>query len=676
MHRKTLFGPLALCLTLLLCGGVRAQSVRPNIIFILTDDLGYEDVGKFFQDSREGERKFDTPRLDQLAEEGMMLTDHYVGGPVCAPSRASFLLGLHQGHSQIRDNQFDKELPEGLNVASLLSGAGYRTIHVGKYGLAGKRGSDLAAHPLRRGFTDFFGYLHHIEGHEHYPRNGTTDKQAFVTDGYKTITTGTDKTYTTDLFTARAKAYLTEQHATRPEQPVFMYLAYDTPHKKLQLPTGPYPEGYGRSGGLRYTGTDNTETPYVNTARGEIDSYVHVDYRDKPWPETEKVFATMIRRIDTAVGDLMQLLVDLDMDENTVVIFSSDNGPHNTDGQLPTFFRSFGPFSGIKRDMYEGGIRVPTLVRWPGHIAPASATSEPAGNWDWLATFAELAGLPVPAYTDGTSLLPVLDRRVTSLDREYLYWEYFHGGSTPEYAEFPPTARDRRRGQMQAVRIGDIKGVRFDIQGPDDTFELYDLTADSTEATDLAASMPDLERRMQAISRRARIPDASAERPYDEAPVPALSKPPGLSNGIVRRSFDTTGTWLPARPEFIGEAVPDSRGPSGDVAEGLPGGQAYAWSGYLNAPRAGHYTFQLENNGSVYVRLHDIHLLRNEHSTSTDTVTASLDLEAGFHPFTILYRLPEGERAELYLRWQVPGTQLTALKLSDLSYDRESITKQ
>ncbi len=180
------FAPVFILLAgFLIWSGLHAQSTRPNIIFILTDDQGYGDLGSFYQDARPGTRKFDTPYLDSLAAQGMMLTGHYVSASVCAPSRASFLQGLHQGHSHVRNNSFDQPLVDGLNVARLLQDAGYRTIHIGKAGLAGKRDSDHEAHPLRRGFTDFFGYLHHVEGHEHYPRNGTTDKRAFVTDATK-----------------------------------------------------------------------------------------------------------------------------------------------------------------------------------------------------------------------------------------------------------------------------------------------------------------------------------------------------------------------------------------------------------------------------------------------------------------------------------------------------------
>ncbi|MBB4080133.1 arylsulfatase A-like enzyme [Lewinella aquimaris] len=653
--------------------GLSAQETRPNIIFILTDDLGYGDLGKFYQDTRPPERRFDTPHLDRMAATGMMLTDHYVSGPVCAPSRASFLLGLHQGHAQVRNNQFDKELPDGLNVASLLRGAGYRTVHVGKYGLAGLKGSDLNAHPLRRGFTDFYGFLHHVDGHEHYPRNGTTEKNSLVVDGYEPITQGTEKTYTTDLFTARAKAYLIEQQRERAGQPMFLYLAYDTPHSKLQVPTGPYPEGSGREGGLVYTGPDDPVTPHVNTARGEIDSYIHPDYRDQDWPHKEKVFATMVRRIDTAVGDLLQLLVDLGIDDNTVVIFSSDNGPHNVNGQDPTWFRSYGPFSGTKRDMYEGGIRVPTVARWPDRIAAGSASGEPVGNWDWLATFADLARVPVPAYTDGKSLVPILTGDRAALAREYLYWEYFHRGSTPAYGDFSPTARDRRRGEMQAVRIGQYKGVRFDVRSADDPFEIYDLTADSTEATDLASRMPELEQRMNEISRRGRIPDTSAVRPYDMALVRPITDLTDLRTGAVRRVYATDGRWVPAMPNYGSEVMvvdPDS---TDSITADLIPGNAYEWVAYLQVPESGAYSFALESNGPAYVRLHNIHLLHDASPLSSESAAARVYLAAGSHPITLRFEAPPMIPAQFTLRWTVPGAAPVTLPLRSLSYTPELI---
>ncbi|MCP9236683.1 sulfatase-like hydrolase/transferase [Lewinella sp. JB7] len=647
---------LLLLLTLVPAGHLLAQLSRPNIIFILTDDLGYGDVGAFSNSpvAYGGDRRFDTPHLDRMAASGMLLTDHYVSGPVCAPSRASFLLGLHQGHSPVRNNQFDKELPAGLNVASLLAGAGYRTVHVGKYGLASKRGSALAGHPLRRGFTDFYGFLHHIDGHEHYPRNGTTEKQSLVVDGYEPVLRGTEKTYTTDLFTARAKAYLIEQQRARPEQPLFMYLAYDTPHSKLQLPPGPYPEGYGLDGGLVYTGPDDPETPHVNTARGTIDSYVHPDYRDRDWPPAEKVFASMVRRIDTAVGDLLQLLVDLEIDDNTIVVFSSDNGPHNVNGQDPTWFRSYGPFTGIKRDMYEGGIRVPTIARWPGRIAAGTASAEPVGNWDWLATFAELARVPVPAFSDGVSLAPLLTGDSSTLSREYLYWEYFHPGKTPPYADFPAPTRDRRRGEMQAVRIGRYKGVRFDIQRGDAPFEIYDLVNDRSESTNLASRMPDLERRMREISRRARMADTSAVRPYDTLLVPAVSEPNELRPGVVRRNFEINGTWIPERPDYGPEVMVEHDGPALTGATGLPTGRGYEWTAFLRIPRDGAYTFELTADGAAYVRLHDIHLLRNEPPLRPTPNSARVWLAAGLHPITVRYIPATGTKPVFALRWTVP----------------------
>ncbi|MFT5640672.1 MAG: arylsulfatase A-like enzyme [Cyclobacteriaceae bacterium] len=205
-----------------------------------------------------------------MADEGIILTHHYVSAPVCAPSRASFLLGLHQGHANVRDNQFDKELDGNLTVANLLQKSGYYTAHVGKYGVAGGKNSNLDAHPLSRGFDEFFGYLFHGAGHEHYPQNGTTDKRAFLYEGLNPIDSGTDLTYTTDVFTARAKKIIVErqQHA---DQPFFLYLAYDVPHFKMQIPSTAYPEGRGMEGGIQWTGPEGTP-PYVNTATGSINS--------------------------------------------------------------------------------------------------------------------------------------------------------------------------------------------------------------------------------------------------------------------------------------------------------------------------------------------------------------------------------------------------------------------
>ena len=411
----------------------------PNVIFILTDDMGWGDLGVFYQNSRNfttnrNKPAFATPKLDTLATEGIQLRRHYTAAPVCAPARSSLLCGVTQGHSGVRDNQFDWPLENNHTLATVLKQAGYATAIIGKYGLDGYALGARTAGPMLRGFDYFFGYLDHMDGHYHYPKEDNdygvslSAANAFgLYDGTNNIIEELDLCYTANLWTARAKKYIMDHQATNAAQPFFIYLAYETPHAELEVPPTAYPAGGGTNGGVQWIGTPHA---MINTATGTYDTWIHPDYTNATWdadnnpataevawPAAEKRFATSMRRLDDCVGDLMQTLKDLGCDSNTIVVFTSDNGPHNEGGtspdyyttayvQDPTFFESFGPMDGIKRDSWEGGMRKPTLVRWPGYI-PAGATNMTASQFqDWMPTFAELAGLPAPARSDGVSLCP------------------------------------------------------------------------------------------------------------------------------------------------------------------------------------------------------------------------------------------------------------------------------
>jgi arylsulfatase A-like enzyme len=396
---------------------VRAQgsSAKPNIIFILTDDLGSGDIGAFFQNSRQsGQPRLYTPALDRMAAEGAMLMQHYCAAPVCAPSRASILLGKSQGHANVRDNQFDKALEDNHTVASMLRYAGYKTAAIGKWGLQGKgKGPDWPAHPLKRGFDYYYGYIRHRDGHEHYPKEGPYKGPKEVWENDQEVSDGLDKCYTGDLFTAKAKKYIIDyQRGDDADKPFFMYLAYDTPHAILQLPTQAYPKGGGLNGGLQWLGQPGK---MINTASGTIDSYVYPQYAratydhdndpatpEIAWPDTYKRFASVNKRIDEQVGDLLQLLKDLKIDRNTLVVFTSDNGP-SQESYLPQetyvryeadFFNSFALFDGIKRDLYEGGLRTSTIAWWPGGIDAGTVVETPNASYDWLPTFADIACIP------------------------------------------------------------------------------------------------------------------------------------------------------------------------------------------------------------------------------------------------------------------------------------------
>ena len=662
----------------LVCASSLAAA-QPNVIFVLTDDLGWGDLGVLFQNQRRQANQRSqpcelTPHLDQLAAEGAQLRDHYCAAPVCAPSRASILLGVSQGHANVRDNQFDKALENNHTLATVLDRAGYATVAVGKWGLQGAGdGHDPAtwpAYPTKRGFGEFFGYARHSDGHEHYPKEGlyTHNHQSKqVWDGTNLITGQLDKCYTADLWTAWAKHWLVAHHQAHPKQPFFMYLAYDTPHAVQELPTQPYPAGGGLHGGIQWLGTPGH---MLNTASGKIDSWIHPDYLhatydddhnpatpEVPWPDVYKRYATAVRRVDSAVGDLLQLLQDLGIDQQTLVVFSSDNGP-SIESYIPNeplradFFDSFGPFDGIKRDCWEGGERVPTLARWPGHIPAGEVITRPSISYDWLRTFAQAAGQPAPARADGVSLLPELTGQGLQQDRGYIYAEYFHNGRTPNYQAFAPGHRDRKRGQMQFIRLGNFTGVRYHIQAQGDPFEIYDVSADPKETHDLAAKMPKLEQQMKALVLQVRRPNSSARRPYDNELVPATTAP--VAQGLEWKAYEGTYPWVPdleqLTPVASGTAAqPDLAKRTRDNDIGL------LFSGYLKVPQAGDYTFYLRADTGALLRIHDATVIDADFAYPCGTERSGrIRLQAGLHPFRLYYGRRHQGTPALELAWSGP----------------------
>ncbi|MCK4921219.1 MAG: sulfatase-like hydrolase/transferase, partial [Bacteroidales bacterium] len=459
-----------------------AQPSKPNIVFILVDDMGWGDLGTNFQNEKTGKKHF-TPELDALTQEGVRMVSHYCPAPICAPSRASLLLGQHQGHADIRDKQFDKALPDQLTIGSAMQTAGYRTAMIGKYGLQGNGDNpkNWPAYPTKRGFSEFFGYPDHVGGHMHYPYHhwpiGNMDKHKTpkkLWHQQNEISGQLEGCYTTDLFTAFAKKWIVDHRNTSPEQAFMLMLNYDTPHAALQVATAPYPEGKGLSGGIQWLGKPGE---MINTAKGEIDSYIHPDYRNDDWSNVEQRFASMNRRIDNAVGDLIQLLRDLDIDQNTLVVFTSDNGPHKEsyiDGEIyaPSSFRSYGPYEGIKGDVWEGGIRVPALAWWPGKIPGGLVDNNISQFHDWLSTFVEIAGLPRPAICDGINLMPQLSGQALS-ESSTVYIEFADKSVTPSYDDFDIKKRNKKDYQMQAIFLDGYKGIRTDIQSHDQDFEIY-----------------------------------------------------------------------------------------------------------------------------------------------------------------------------------------------------------
>ncbi len=668
---------------------------KPNIIFILTDDLGYGDLGAFYQQQRaekkdKSEPWMFTPHLDQLAQEGAKFTHQYSPAPVCAPSRASLLSGHTQGHANVRNNQFDKALEDNYNMASVLKEAGYATAVIGKWGLQGsdlwEEGGDAwPAHPLNRGFDYFFGYMRHIDGHEHYPKESIYREVKEVWENKENIIDKLDKSYTTDLWTAVAKKWIVDHTQENSEDPFFIYLSYDTPHAVLELPTQPYPTGGGLNGGLQWTGKAGQ---VINTASGTPDSWTHPDYENArydhdnnpntpevAWPEVYQRYATSVRRIDSGVGDLIRLLKDLNIDSNTLVVFTSDNGPslesylpEEYEPNYPTFFNSFGPFDGIKRDSWEGGLRVPSIAWWPSQIKEGNTIEEPSALYDWLPTFSEAAGLPAPARVDGVSLLPVLtDKREQK--ESLIYVEYFEGGKTPDFEKFSANHRNRKRNQMQMIRMGDYSGVRYDIKEHTDDFEIYDVVNDPQQINNLANAddMLALQQQMKDKVLQVRRTDTSANRPYDDELIPASVVKGKVQKGLNWKIYDGQFPWIPNTSSL--NAVQEGTLEKGTDIPKVNKDQLIVYQGYIEIPKDGVYTFHLNNKGKTLVRLHQILLFDKDyaHEEIDEVQAMSINLKAGLHPFTF-YNIPQNGNEELKLQWEGPGVEKSLIPAGVFRY--------
>jgi arylsulfatase A-like enzyme len=457
------FGSLVVILIIALFAFDTATAqTRPNIIFIQADDLGYGDLSVY------GQRKFKTPNIDRLAAEGMRFTQYYAGSTVCAPSRSALMTGRHTGHTRIRGNARYPLAPEDVTVAEILKsatgalGGGYYTALIGKWGL-GEAGTTGV--PNRQGFDYFFGYLNQRHAHNYYPtflwRNEERIKLRNIVPDEDQEGAGNSANridYTHDLIAKESLDFIS-MNCGGPfvpvgacRQPFFLYLAFTIPHANNEA----------KSKGM--------EVPDLG------------EFADTDWPEQEKAKAAMITRMDRDVGRLMALLKELGIDDNTLVFFTSDNGPHREGGADPDFFDSNGPLRGIKRDMYEGGIRVPMIARWPKRIKAGSKSDQVWAHWDFLPTVAEVAGVKPPADIDGISMLnALLGRR--QRNHEFLYWE-FH-----------------ERGFAQAVRMGDWKAVRKSADSP---LELYNLKTDLGEQRDIAVKYPEIVKKIEEYLKTAR----------------------------------------------------------------------------------------------------------------------------------------------------------------------------
>lgn len=441
-------------------------AARPNIILILADDLGIGDVGAY------GQQHIKTPHIDRLAADGIRFTNFYAGTTVCAPSRSALLTGQHTGHTYIRGN---KEIqPEGQEpladsietLAMMLQQAGYVTGAFGKWGLgmAGTSGD-----PNRKGFDSFFGYICQRQSHRYYPTH-------LWENGEKVILEGNDLHqkvhYAPELIQERTLAFI-ENHQ---DEPFFLFVPTILPHAELVVPDDEFYQRYQDA---------FEETPHQGDDYGpnaSIPGYASVA---KP----RATHAAMVSRLDHYVGQIVAKVEELGLSDNTIILFTSDNGPHREGGADPDFFQSGGVFRGYKRDLYEGGIRVPLIVRWPNTIKSGTSTDHIAAFWDLLPTFAELAGSDAPLPTDGISFVPALRGTGAQPAHEYLYWEFHEAGG------------------RQAVRAGDWKLIKQGVKQPgQQSVALYDLGQDPSEQHDLAASHPEIVSQLLQYIDEAHVP--------------------------------------------------------------------------------------------------------------------------------------------------------------------------
>lgn len=432
----------------------KALASKPNIIYILADDLGYGDLGCY------GQAEIKTPNIDKLAAQGMRFTQHYAGATVCAPSRNCLMTGQHNGHAFIKS--MEKPIPaDDITVAEVLKEAGYKTGIIGKWGL-GNVGTTGYANA--QGFDYSFGYYDQIRAHNYYPdylmENGEKyplkNEVVYIRDSsHYAVGIGNAATkkmeYSNDVFSEKALGFLDKTN----NDPFFLYLAFTIPHS-------------------------NNESWLIKQHGMEVPDLGI--YADKDWKDVKKSGAAMITRLDSYVGQIMQKLADMGIDEETFVIFASDNGPHAEGGWSPEFFNSNGDLRGIKRDLYEGGIRIPCIVRWPGKIEPG-VSDHVSAFWDFMPTACDLAGVDLPSSSDGISILPVLlNEQEKQADHEYLYWEFYTNI------------------KRQAVRKGDWKLVRLGKGNVEErALELYDLSSDLGETTNLASQHPELVKELLGV---------------------------------------------------------------------------------------------------------------------------------------------------------------------------------
>jgi len=456
---------------------------QPNIIYILADDLGYGDLGSY------GQEHIQTPNLDRMAEQGMRFTQHYSGSTVCAPSRSVLMTGLHSGHTQIRGNK--EIMPVGqyplsygtVTIPKLLKEAGYRTGGFGKWGL-GYTGSE--GEPSLQGFDEFFGYMCQRRSHFFYPEFlfhdvCGTPVERVVLEGNRVVEASTENFqregagppitkayYSQDVITEKALGFIEENK----NNPFFLYLPSQIPHASLQVPDE----------ALEMYLDENGESMFEEESSDTFGAYTQTD---KP----KAVYAAMVTLLDSYVGMIIEKLEDLNLTDDTLVIFTSDNGSYTEGGYHYSMLNSNGELRGGKRDLYEGGIRVPFIAKWPGKIEPGTSNHHLSYFPDMMPTFSELAGIKAPPGIDGISMVPALLGRKGQRNHDHLYWE-FHA-----------------QGGKQAVRKGKWKAVRLNVkENRNSPIELFNLDEDIREENNVADQYPDIVKEMELIMHNEHIP--------------------------------------------------------------------------------------------------------------------------------------------------------------------------
>lgn len=478
LRKCVLLGAMVLGASAVAVGQGAAEKSKPNIIYFFADDLGYGDTGPY------GQKKIHTPNMDRLAAEGVRFTQHYTGAPVCAPSRCMLLTGMHSGHSVVRGNYemggFEDEReggqmplpPNTYTIGRMLQSQGYATACVGKWGLGM---TQTFGHPNRQGFDYFFGYLDQKQAHDYYPTHLWENEERYALNnewvnihGYRGNKEGErdfakyqQGDHAVDHITSKALDFLDANH----DKPFFLYYATPVPHLSLQ-PKKEFLDRYVKEFG--------EEEPYLGNA-----GYA-------PHPSPRAAYAAMISQVDDDLGKLMAKVKELGLDENTIIMLSSDNGPTYNGGVDVKFFDGTAGLRGQKTDLYEGGIRVPMIARWPGKFAAGVVTDHRSAQYDVLPTLAEVTGVKLEHEIDGISLLPTLTGKGAQPEHEYMYWEYPASGGQVAVT----------KGEWKIIRTG----VRKNRDAP---WQLYNLAKDRAEKNDVSAEHPEVVAELAAYAKEA-----------------------------------------------------------------------------------------------------------------------------------------------------------------------------